>query len=325
MTSHPPSPTIEPPRRHASGRLHRTRSWVAAVAVLAGACGSPPPRPPVTSTGAPTATPPAELAGLLVAARGRIQVTDQDGRLLAFGQPPAPVIAVSAGSSVVIAVADGGRAWSSAASSSGARSWTDLRLPEVDESTSRLLAVSPSGARVAIAQGELQARSFDLAFVDLSGPRRDVISVDRGLDGPPVWLGNDLVAVHVIRPDQMSTMGVVDIAGSTFDDGRPSAYVIAASADGRTVAFDDATTGEVLVGRRDDWLAGSLEAMARIANTGGTITRLALDGPGFRLGVVRSGEASSAVEILTIRDGRWQSTRTETIPGDGPVSIAWLR
>jgi hypothetical protein len=325
MTGHPPNPTFEPSRHSVSGRLHRTRAWVVTVAVLAAACGSTPPSPAVTPAASPTTTPPAALDGLLVAARGTIQVTDQAGLLLAFDPPPGPVVAVSAGSGVVIAVADRGRAWSSAAAGSGARSWKDLGLADTVEPEVRFLALSPSGTTVAVVAGELQG-PFELTLLDLAAGTGRSAVIERGLDGVPAWLGDERVAIHVIQLDGESTMAVVETATLRPDDGQRAGDDIAATADGATVAFDDPVTGELVIATRSDWMADRLEGGTRLpAIDGAPVEALALDAAGARLAVVRSSEAGSTVEILTVRDGRWQPARTETIGGDGRVSIAWLR
>lgn len=325
MTSHPPNPTIEPSRRLASGRLRRTRSWPVAVAVLVSACGSAPPSPTVSPATSPTATPPAALEGLLVATEAGIHVTDSVGFLVPFSQPDALPISVSAGRRSVVAVDATGGVWLSSDPGSEPRSWRMLDLPSVEEPSVRLAAISPDGATLAMAEGDLQGRAFDLVLHDiLSGDRR-TLAIARGLDGPPIWLGNDLVAVHTLGPDQRSAMTTLDVA--SFSAGRESVgYSIAAKADGATVAFDDPVSGTIRVGSRADWLAARLDGMAHVPNdAGGAVTELSMDADGSWLAIVRPTDSGTVIELLARRAANWDSVHVIPLSTDGPVSIAWLR
>ena len=53
---------------------------------------------------------------------------------------------------------------------------------------------------------------------------------------------------------------------------------------------------------------------------------LAINAAGSLLAVVRRSESGAAsIELYRAVDGVWKSARTIQLPGDGPVSIAWLR
>ena len=100
---------------------------------------------------------------------------------------------------------------------------------------------------------------------------------------------------------------------------------LAASADGAVIAFDDATTGDVLTGRRADMNDAGIVRMKRLASpTGAGVDRLALSGDGRRLAIVHRTDSGSTIELLVAAGSAWTAAGTITFPGDRPVSIAWL-
>lgn len=330
MIERPPIAPDSPSRSHGSGRRPRPPARLAlAIALAVAGCGTSPPAPSASDLPSPSPSgdpAPGPPDGLLVSTGGGIGIIDASGVLAAFDEPAARVTAVSAGSGSVVALDAAGRVLLSADPGGAARSWTTVELPAVQSPTARSIALSPAGTTLAIVDGELQGRMFELIVLDPgSGARRSHL-VERGLDGPPRWLGNGRVAVNAISNHQRSGMAVLDVGTGELVAEGLAGYSIAATADGRTVAFDDAATGETLVGAASEWLAAKLEGMARIPGDGRpAIAGLALNAAGTRLAVLRSGDTDSTIELFHLRDLRWDAVQVVTMPGNQAITMAWLR
>jgi hypothetical protein len=209
-------------------------------------------------------------------------------------------------------------------SGSGIRSWQLVPLPG-DRPPSRLIGLSPDARTLAVAIGELQARPFDLVLLDLASGTERSIEVARGLDGPPIWIGASIVAVHAILDNQRSGFTFVDIPTGAATDVPSYGVALAASADGSRVAFDDGKTGEVLVGGLADMNDAGLVHLTRLANESGSgVDHVALSADGQRLAIVRRTDGATAIELFVAADAAWRPAGAFTIPGEGPVSIAWL-
>jgi hypothetical protein len=260
-----------------------------------------------------------------VAAAGALQIS-ANGVLVPFDGPPGASVEVVAARGVVVVVDDAGRLLRSERPVAGARSWNPLSLAPRRNENPRLLGLSPAGTTLALADGELQARSFRLVLVDLGGGAARSIDVRRGLDGPPIWVGPAIVAVHAIRDDQTSGFTDVDLATGTATDVPSYGVALAATADGAHVALDVAATGEVLAGERTAVNDGGIGQMQRlgIPAGGGGVERIALSGDGTRLAITRRTDTATTIELHVLVEGAWRTAGSIAIQGDRTVSIAWL-
>jgi hypothetical protein len=283
----------------------------AALAVFAAGCGTAPPR---------------AVDGLLVAAGGQLLISDGSVDLVAFDGPPDPVVAVTASGGRVVAATAGGGLTTSSSLAGQPRAWGNLVRPPGLAAGPPLMALSPFGRELALAVGELQGERFDLVLLDIGTGTSRAIAVERGLNGPPAWIGPATVAIDVIGPAGNSEIATIDVTGSGVTDERVVATVVSATADGLRVAFDD-PSGDVLVGDAATWRRGSLEAMTRIrGREGSPVESLAISPDGRRLAVVRRDDTGTpTLELFSALEHVWTRVRTHDLTGDGPISIAWLR
>ena len=269
---------------------------------------------------------PPSVDGLLVAGGGPLQVTDGSGRLLTFDGPDGPVIAVTAsGGRVVAATADGRLVTSSG--SGGTRVWHELVVPGGPGAGFPLMALSPLGKQLAMAVGEPQGASFQIVIVQMGVGTSRSITVQRGLNGPPTWIGPGTIAIDVIKADGDSGIATIDVGTGALTDDAFDGRLVSATVDGKQLALDDAATGEVLVG---DAGAGGLDRAAKVTHLAGPpgsgVDVLALSPAGSRLAVARRTETGLvSIEIYRVDEEGWTSVRTISLGGDAPVSMAWLR
>ena len=282
---------------------------IATAAIVAG-CGTVPP----------------SIDGLLVATGGPLQVTDASGTLVRFDGPQDPVIAVTASDGHVVAATAGGALVTSNGSSGPPRTWRGLDVPAAAGGGLPLIALSPLGRELALAVGDPQGARFDLIVVDVGMGTSRSIAVDRGLNGPPSWIGPSAVAIDVIGADGESRIATIDVERTIIDETAVAARTLSATLDGTRIAVDD-PGGDVLVGDVTTWRSGTLDAMTRLHGPpGSAVESLALSPNGERLAVVRRSEAGAAsVELFRALKQDWTSVRTLTPAGNGPLSIAWLQ
>jgi hypothetical protein len=333
MTNDPPIDRRVPlrprrPGRHEPGRARR-QLVAAAVLVLACAAGC---GPPVPGTPAPDRSTPAgsvvdlgpSIDGLLIATNGRLLVSDAGGRLLEFDPAPGRVASVTAAAGVVVAIDEAGEA-AFMETKAAARSWTAMALPADQHATVRLAALGPTGAELAIAAGDPQGPAFTLAILDIRTGASRAIPVNRGLNGPPSWLGPRTVALDVIRDAGHSGIATIELGSGVVTDRPGSATVASSSIDGTRLALDDPATGDVIVADVASWEAGALAAPKRIHGPPATgVDALAMAGDGSRLAIVRRSDAGGSVDVVVRRGDAWRIVRSMTGLGDGPVSVAWL-
>jgi hypothetical protein len=269
---------------------------------------------------------PPSIDGLLVASGGPLQVTDGAGDLVAFDGPPDPVVAVTASDGrVVAATADGSLVTSSG--SGGTRTWTSVAVPGGVGAGVPLMAASPFGRKLALAVGEPQGSTFELVLADVGLGTSHSISVQRGLNGPPAWIGPGIVAVDVINAAGESALATIDIATGAVTDDALAGQVVSATLDGERLAFDDPATGEVLVGDARTAGQGPQDHVVRLAGPAGAgVESLAISPSGDRLAVVRRTDAGTAsIELYRAVEQGWKSARTIGLAGDEAVTVAWLR
>jgi hypothetical protein len=269
---------------------------------------------------------PPSVDGLLVATGGPLQVTDGSGDLVPFDGPTDPVIAVTASDGQVVVATAGGKVRTSSGSETP-RVWKDVVIPVARGTGFPLMAVSPLGQKLALAVGELQGTTFDLVIVDVGLATSQSIRVERGLNGPPAWIGPGIVALNVIRADGESAIATIDIGSGAVTDGAIPGRVVSATIVGKLVAVDDPGSGDVLVGETGTVGTGPRDRVTRLVGPPRSgVDSLAISAAGGLLAVVRRTESGSAsIEVYRAVDGVWKSVRTIQLPGDGPVSVAWLR
>ncbi|HZC33618.1 MAG TPA: hypothetical protein VE640_10065 [Candidatus Bathyarchaeia archaeon] len=263
---------------------------------------------------------------LLVATGGPLQVTDRSGSLVAFDGPADPVVAVTASAGHVVVATAGGLLTASDNAGGPPRAWRALAIPTSLGEDVPLMALSPLGSELALAVGDPQAERFDLVILDVASGTSRTIAVRRGLNGPPSWLGESAVAIDVIGPDGNSEIATIDTGRGAITDASVPAGLVSATADGQRVAVDD-PSGDVLIGDLATWRNGSLGSMTRVHGPAGAgVESLTISPEGGRLAVARRDDSGVAsIELFRELEQGWSSVRTLTVPGDGPVSVAWLR
>lgn len=355
MTSIPPIRSghpARPPRRPATGRRGqpvgaaaprsfggaatlRTRAAWLAVLTLVGLGGCVGPPAPSSSPGAsastqvvttrpgPTIRPPGD-DGLLVAVDGVLFETDPSGVLVPLDRPGAPIVSVSAGGGRIL-ILDRIGAWLATGDGEGRPSWSSIDLSTLAGPEPPLLALAPDGHRFVGAIGVAQDARLDLVIVGVEDATSRTITLPRGINGPPAWIGPGAIGIDVIRPDQASGLSVVEVASGGAMDVTATGSTVSASADGATVAIDDPASGAVMVGARDDVLGarGSPARIASPANSGPDGLALAPDGQ--RLAILRRLGSQIRIDLLRLEPTGWEVRQTIAVPGDPLVSMAWLR
>jgi hypothetical protein len=281
-----------------------------ATAAIAAGCGNAPP----------------SIDKLLVATGGPLRVTDAPGTLVPFGGPPDPVVAVTASDGHVVAATVGGALVTSNGSSGQPRTWRGLDVPAAASGGPPLIALSPLGKELALAVGDAQGARFDLIVLDVGAGTSRSIAVERGLNGPPAWIGPSTVAIDVIGADGESVIAMIDVERTAIGEAAVAARALSATLDGQRIAVDD-PSGDVLIGDVATWQRGRLDAMTRVHGPPGSgVESLAISPNGDRLAVVRRSEPGGAsIELLRALGQDWTSVRTLSLAGDGPLSIAWLQ
>jgi hypothetical protein len=269
---------------------------------------------------------PTSVDGLLVATGGALRVTDGSGNLGLFDGPAAPVIAVTASAGRVVAATATGTLVTSSGSG-GTRSWTDVAVLGAPGSGFPLMAVSPLGKTLALVVGDPQGATFELVLADVGAGMSRSIAVDRGLNGPPAWIGPGIVALDVIKPDGESALATIAIGTGAVTDDAIDGRVVSATLIGDRLAVDDPATGDVVVGEADQVGVGPRRQIGRLAGpAGSSVDSLAISPGGGRLAVVRRSDSGVAsIDLYRQLVAGWTKIRTIGLTGDGPISIAWLQ
>jgi hypothetical protein len=341
----PPTADQAPPRPRGFGRrlrgsgrrLHGTRRaalfLIAALPSLATGCARPDPANPSTAAtvsggvnpepsaaaGVPT------LDGLLVATGGQLLASDADGALSAFEPAPDRADAVTASAGVIV-VTDAAGETMLLDTTAPAPAWETVELPADMPGSVRLTAIAPSGRELAIVTGDPQGSSFALARLDLRTGTSIAISMTRGLNGPPSWIGTGTIAVDVIRNAGQSGIAMIDLRTGVVADQPGPATMAVSSLDGGVLAIDDPATGDVLIGDLASWQAGGAATMRRIHGPPASgVEALAMSTDGMRLAIVRRSDAGGSVAFVIRLGDEWSTARTLAMSGDAPIAVAWLR
>jgi hypothetical protein len=332
MSHDPPFSIRAPSRPRGSGRRRRVfRRLPAILAVgllaIATGCGRTTPDTARSGSAAPASAVPAlppGMDGLLVASSGPLRIIDAGGGLVPFQPATNDVSGVTASAGVIVTIDGSGQATLLDASAR-APAWTALDLPTDPRAIVRLVAFAPSSSELAIVAGDPQGASFVLTILDVRTGASRAIPVARGLNGPPSWLGLETIAVDVIRDAGHSGIATIELRAGVVTDRPGAGSTVVSSADRARLAIDDPATGDVLLGDVATWQAGAQGEMARIHGPPATgIEGLAMSADGTRLAIVRRSDAGGSIEALVRLDGDWRSVLTRAIPGEAPVSVAWL-
>jgi hypothetical protein len=274
------------------------------------------------------AHPDESAAGLLIASNGSIGVTSADRQPEIIESPPGVVRRVTASSGRIVAeTADNGLFVSDAAAAGSAREWRPLAPVGSSSRTSTGMDLSPDGRTVAVVLGGPDMSGLQLVTIDVDTDSAKTRSLDLMANGPPSWLGPDLLALEVIRPDQHSGIATVDLATGDVKVTDAQGFAPSATRDGGRVAVIDATSGLVTITDATEWLAGVPKAALEVSSpAAATIEDVALDADGTRLAIAYAADsgASGSVTILRHAATTWQTESTIPINADARVSIDWL-
>lgn len=311
MNRFPPSAQLSPLRGSAPGR------WLApalalAVALTCGAC--------VTLRDEP-------LDGLVVVSIGPVGVTNANGELEPIVGPPGELRGVTASNGRIAVRMEGDRLLASGAPGPGeSRTWRQLAPPPSSGRTISGMDLSLDGRTLALVLGDPDTAGLQLVTIEVETGESATRRIDLMSNGPPSWLGPDLLALEVIRADQHS--GIATVKSTTGEMTVTDAQGIAPSAtrDGGRIAVAESPSGLVITDP-GTWLAGGPDNAPGISPPAdSTVEDVALDADGTRLAVVYAATSgvSSSVVILRLEGAVWQSLSSIPFPGDAAVSIDWL-
>jgi hypothetical protein len=267
------------------------------------------------------------IAGLAVAASGRLTLTNANGALDPVPAPPDEVRVATAGSGRIVAAQVNDQFFVSDASAVGkARAWRQLRVDVPPDALPAGIDLSPDGRTLAIVLGDPETPRLGLVTVDVETGATTQRSVELMANGPLSWLQPDELALEVIRPDQHSGIATIDPTSGaiTLTDARGIAP--SATRDGSQIAVADTSSGLVVTDRAT-WLAGGPADVPGIPGPAdSTIQDVALDADGTRLAVVyvANADGSASVAILRLTGTTWENVSSIPVAGDAPVSIDWL-
>jgi hypothetical protein len=267
------------------------------------------------------------LAGLVVAASGRLMVTGATGELAPLPAAPDGVrVATAASGRIVAALVNGQFLVSDAPTAGQARAWRQLSVGVPPGTPSSGIDLSADGRTLAIVLGDPETPRLDLVTVDIEAGATNRRSVELMANGPPSWLRPDQLALEVIGPDQHSAIATIDPASGAMTVTEAQGIAPSATRDGSQIAVADTPSGLVVTDPAT-WLAGGPVAVPGIHGPDdSTIQDVALDADGTRLAIVyvANADSSASIEILRLTGTSWESVASIPVAGDAPVSIDWL-
>jgi hypothetical protein len=266
------------------------------------------------------------IAGLVVAASGRLMVTSAPGELAPVPAAPDRVrVATAANGRIVAALVNGQFFVSDAPAAGQARAWRHLSVDVPPGTPSSGIDLSPDGRTLAIVLGDPETPSLDLVTVDVEAGATNRRSLELMANGPPSWLRPDQLALEVIGRDQHSAIATIDPTSGAMTLTDAQGIAPSASRDGSQIAVADTPSGLVVTDPAT-WMAGGPAAVPGIPGPAdSTIQDVALDADGTRLAIVYvAADSSASIEILRPTGTAWKSVSSIQIAGDAPVSIDWL-
>jgi hypothetical protein len=267
------------------------------------------------------------LAGLAIVSFGPIRVTNAQGEPEPIAGPPDDVRGVTATNGRIAAESIDHRFFLSDAPAAGAaRIWRPLAIDAPPNLAPTGMDLSPDGRVLAVVFGNPDAPRLELVTVDVETGNTDVRPMDLAANGPPSWLGQGLLALEVIRPDQHSGIATVNLASGQMTVTEAKGFAPSATADGSRVAIAGSPDGVVITDTAI-WLKGGDAPGSPIRPPAeSSLQDLALDADGTRLAVVYAANsgAASTVVILRLAGTVWENVASVPIPGDAGVSVDWL-
>lgn len=267
------------------------------------------------------------LAGLAIVSFGPIRVTNAEGEAEPIAGPPDDVRGLTASKGRIAAESIDHRFFISDDPAAGAaRTWRPLAIDAPPNLTPTGMDLSPDGRVLAVVFGNPDAPGLELVTVDVETGERERRPMDLAANGPPSWLGQDLLALEVIRPDQHSGVATVNLATGQMTITEAVGFAPSAIADGSRVAIAGSPDGVVITDTAT-WLKGGDAAGSPITPPAeSSLQGLALDADGTRLAVVYAANsgAASTVVILRLSGTAWENVASIPIPGDAGVSVDWL-
>jgi hypothetical protein len=267
------------------------------------------------------------LAGLAVVSFGPMTVTNDEGALEPIAGPPGDVRSVTASSGRIAAeTVDHQFFVSDAPSASATRTWRRLAIEAPPNLTPSGMDLSPEGRVLAIVFGDPNTAGLQLVTIDVETGETDLRPMDLASNGPPSWLGPQLLALEVIRPDQRSGTATVNPATGETTITDAEGFAPSATADGNRIAVAGSPDG-IVITDTVSWIKGNPVAAPGIAPPAeSSLQDLALDADGTRLAVVYTANsgAASTVMILRLAGTVWEIVASIPMPGDAAVSVDWL-
>jgi hypothetical protein len=306
-----------PPSRHFIPLGPRRLRVAAMVLVMAFAVG-----------GCDQAHPDARVAGLVIASNGTIRVTVVEGQPEAIAGPVGGARRVTASNGRIVAeTADHGLFVSDGRGVGAARAWRPLAPEGPSSRTPSGIDLSADGRTLAIVLGDPDTPGLELVTIDVETDAATTLAIDMMANGPPSWLGPDLLALEVIRPDQHSGIATVDLKTGGVKVTDAQGFALSATRDGSRIALAEATSGLITITDRKDWLAGVPgDALGITSPTESTIQDVAINADGSRLAIAYAANSGATWSVVILRLNRrvWETVSSISIPGDAAVSIDWL-
>jgi hypothetical protein len=274
------------------------------------------------------AHPEESVAGLVIAAGGTIRVTIAEGQQETVEGPAGGALRLTASSGrIVVETAGHGLFVSDAPGIGRARAWRPMAFEAPSGRTSSGMDLSPDGRTLAIVLGDPEAPGLELVTLDMETGAASTRPIDLMANGPPSWLGPDLLALEVIRSDQHSGIATVHLKTGVATVTDTQGFAPSATRDGSRVAVAETTSGVVRIIDSQDWLTGvPSDALGTQPPKDSTIQDVAINADGTRVALACSANSGASWTVVILREAgpKWDKASSIQIPDDAAVSIDWL-
>jgi hypothetical protein len=184
----------------------------------------------------------------------------------------------------------------------------------------------PEGGRFAALAGDLDAEPR-LTLIDPSA--RSAFEVDLGrpvVAAPPVWVGDDLVAVAVGDATSPASI-LVDTTTGEITDGPSGGRLLATSADARTIAVVGGDGDTIAIRSTEAWLTEDGSSVGSIDAPPGVVapTALALDADGTRLAVAWLDDGGRISVAVHDRSAAWRRVANLDVGDAAGAVVTWQR